>query len=334
MPTDGGATPPHSSGVDAWAESEHVPRLEFVLHNARDVDAVARGALGHLVGLPDVTRVGVALTEGAGRRLRFVASDSVTDSDLPWCNIDAYDDVPLTAVTRTGEPVVGNLDQLEQRFPGVVAHQRRAGTHAIAAMPLPGIGPPMGGLVVFFDADQQFTETQRRVLDAAARRTAEAVRRVRAGALGTGPTVGGPSLGDGHRAELELDGDPRSAGAARRFLRERLAEWGIDDESVDTAELCLSELVNNVIMHAHASAELTVHVQEGRLSVVVRDRGGALPGTPPSPDPDADPMRVSGRGLTMVDALANRWGTERDAVGTTAWFVLDLAASKGTQQTG
>jgi anti-sigma regulatory factor (Ser/Thr protein kinase) len=319
---------------EAWAESAHVHRLEFVLHNARDVDAVARGALTHLVGMPDVTRVGLALTEGAGRRLRFVASDSVTDGALPWCHIDAYDDVPLTAVTRTGESVVGNLDQLEGRFPGVVAQQRESGTRAMSAMPLPGIGPPMGGLVVFFDADQEFTETQCRVLDAAARRTADAVRRVRADALGTGPTVGGPSLGDGHRAELELDGDPRSARAARHFLRERLAEWGIDDDSVDTAQLCLSELVNNVIMHAHASAELTVHVQDGRLSVVVRDRGGAQPGAAPSPDSDDDPLRVSGRGLTLVDALAHRWGTERDGVGTTAWFVIEPAAAEGSEQTG
>ena len=31
---------------------------------------------------------------------------------------------------------------------------------------------------------------------------------------------------------------------------------------------------------------------------------------------------VAGRGLTLVDALADRWGTERNEVGTTAWFVL------------
>ena len=60
---------------DAWAASNHVHRLEFVLHNARDVDAVARGVLTHLLGLPGVSRVGLALIEGAGRRLRFVASD-------------------------------------------------------------------------------------------------------------------------------------------------------------------------------------------------------------------------------------------------------------------
>ena len=68
---------------DAWAASHHVHRMEFVLHNAGDVDAVARGVLGHLLGLPGVSRVGLALVEGAGRRLRFVASDGSDGSPPP-----------------------------------------------------------------------------------------------------------------------------------------------------------------------------------------------------------------------------------------------------------
>ena len=39
---------------------------------------------------------------------------------------------------------------------------------------------------------------------------------------------------------------------------------------------------------------------------------------------DDDPMRVFGRGLVLVDALSDSWGSVRDAVGTTSWFVLDL----------
>ena len=67
--------------------------------------------------------------------------------------------------------------------------------------------------MLFFDADQEFGETERHMLDVAARRTAEAVRRVRADALGTGPTGGGPMLGQqGHRAALE----PRQRPALRR----------------------------------------------------------------------------------------------------------------------
>jgi anti-sigma regulatory factor (Ser/Thr protein kinase) len=315
-----------------------------VLHNARDVDAVARGVLTHLIDLPDVSRVGLALVEGAGRRLRFVASDSPGADPLGWCHIDAYDDVPLIAVTRSGSPVIGSLDQLEQRFPGVVASQRERGTRALATIPLPGNGAPMGGLVLYFDADQEFGETQRHVFEVAARRTADAVRRVRADALGTGPTGGGPLLGQlGHRAVLELDSDPRSAGLARRFLRDRLIEWAIDADVVDSAQLCVSELVNNVIMHAHASSELTLHLEDGVLNVILADRGGADgraegPARPsPGPGVDEDELIVAGRGLVLVDALTDRWGTERNDVGTTSWFAFDLddgTAGEGSEQTG
>lgn len=321
--------------------------MEFVLHNAPDVDAVARGVLGHLLGLPGVSRVGLALVEGAGRRLRFVASDGSGGSDrsdgdaLDWCHIDAYDDVPLIAVTRFGSPVIGSLDELEGRFPGVVARQREHGTRALATIPLPGNGAPMGGLMLFFDTDQEFGETERHMFDVAARRTADAVRRVRADALGTGPTGGGPMLGQrGHRAVLELDSDPRSAGLARRFLRERLTEWAVDDDVLDSAQLCISELVNNVIMHAHASSELTLHLEDGMLSVILADRGGAEarsegPARPSAgPTGDEDELIVAGRGLVLVDALADSWGTERNDVGTTAWFAFDLGARASSEQTG
>ena len=155
-----------------------------------------------------------------------------------------------------GRAGLGNLDQLEPRFPGLVRHQRELGNRAIATVPLPGNGNgvPMGGLVLYFDAEQDFGDTERHLLDAAARRTADAVRRVRAEALGTGPTGGGPALGaEGRHVGLELDADPRSAGRARRFLREHLDDWGVPDDPSDTAQLCLSELVNNVIMHAEAA---------------------------------------------------------------------------------
>ena len=245
-------------------------------------------------------------------------------------------------MVRSGAPVVGNLDELEPRFPRLVRHQRERGTRAIATVALPGngLGVPMGGLVLYFDSEQEFGEAELHLLDAAARRTSEAVRRVRADALGTGPTGGGPALGDlGRHVGLELDADPRAAGLARRFLREHLADWGVADDASDTAQLCLSELVNNVIMHAEASSELMLHLEEDVLTVVLRDRGGQQGSHRPveaAPVTDEDELIVAGRGLVLVDALTDRWGTERDAVGTTAWFVLELLdeAADGSAQTG
>ena len=64
---------------------------------------------------------------------------------------------------------------------------------------------------------------------------------------------------------------------------------------------------------------LTVELEEDQLTVAVRDRGaGDVPGLVE----DEDPLKVFGRGLQLVDALADRWGTEQDESGTTSWFAL------------
>jgi anti-sigma regulatory factor (Ser/Thr protein kinase) len=296
-------------------------RLEFALRNAPDVDGVARAVLRDLVSLPGVVRVGIALTEGGGRRLRFLVADA-GDSAAEWCHVDAYDDVPLTSVVRTGEAVLGNLDGLGGRFAGVVARQRSVGNRALAALPLPGSGSPIGGVIVFFDEEQPFDAPQRRLLDATARRTAEAVRRVRAAVGGADAATDAP---EGERSVLlVLDDDPRSPGAARRFLRARLDEWQVGGDVRDAAELCLSELVTNAVIHAGTSSVLTIALQDDLLTVAVRDRGevGAEPAV--QLVDDDDPLRVFGRGLQLVDALADRWGSDHDPDGTTSWFALEV----------
>jgi anti-sigma regulatory factor (Ser/Thr protein kinase) len=108
---------------------------------------------------------------------------------------------------------------------------------------------------------------------------------------------------------------------ARRFLAEFLQRAEVPEELAATAELCVSELVTNAIVHAHTRIELRASV-DAELTVSVRDRGG--PEVDAAPDADPDPLRVHGRGLQLVEALADRWGSDRDAIGTTVWFSLDL----------
>lgn len=313
-------------------------RLEPLLRSATSIDGVARCALTHLVQLPHVVRVGIAITEGAGRRLRFLTSDSIAESALTWCHIDAYDDVPLTAVVRTGEDVLGTLDQLQSRYPDVVARQREAGTCAIGAVSLPGVGSSNGGVIFFFDSEQLFDERQRRMLHAAARHVADAVRQVSivAGASLVGPSSTESDRG-GLRGRIELEGEPRAAGAVRRFLREQLDSWGVVDDTIDSAALCASELVNNVVMHARSPFRLDVHLEAGVLTVTVRDVGVGPDDDEEAhaPVPEDDTMRVFGRGLTLVDAIADRWGSNRDGSGTIAWFVLGLTnGSRSPARTG
>jgi anti-sigma regulatory factor (Ser/Thr protein kinase) len=321
--------PPVKQSADPQAPLGHLSRLGFALVGASSIDEVATCLLDDLVGLPEVRRVGFALTEGGGRRLRFTSSDRIGGGAVEWCHIDAYDDVPLTTVVRTGEAVMGDVGSLDRRYHEFVAGQPEE-IRAMAAVPLPGTGSPLGGLVVYLEQEWPFDDAQRRLLEATARRVADAVRRIRAG----GDAVDEPEADDvdTRTDRIVLDGDPRAAGAARRFLREFLAGTGVSDDLAATAELCVSELVTNAIVHTGSRIEIRAAVDE-TLTVSVRDRGRSH--ADPSPVTDPDPLRVHGRGLQLVDALADRWGSDRDAVGTTVWFSLELDGEpRGAAGTG
>jgi anti-sigma regulatory factor (Ser/Thr protein kinase) len=292
------------------------------LASAADVDGAVRALLRELLALPDVRRAGVALVEGGGRRLRFLPATD--EGAAEWCHIDAYDDVPLTAVVRAGGSVCGDLDSFGGRYAGLVAAQRDQGTEALAAFALPGASSPVGGLLVYYARRQAFDTEQRDALTTLARHAGDAVRRVRARGVRI-PSGRTPVEPDAAvlTASLALTDEPTAARAARRFLRGTLAGWGVGEAPIETAELCVSELVTNAVIHADATSELTVSLDDGMLTVAVRDHGGA--GDEAAlPVEDDDPMRVFGRGLVLVEALSDSWGAERDEVGTTSWFVLDL----------
>jgi len=311
---------PTAQVVDPLAPLGHLARLGSVLVEASGIDEVAASLLRALTALPGVRRVGFALSEGGGRRLRFTASDRAADGAVDWCHIDAYDDVPLTVVVRTGEPVMGPRAALGPRFREFVSEQPDE-VRALAAVPLPGIGSPIGGLVFFLEDEWAFDEAQRGLLEATARGAADAVRRIRVG----GHTLHEDELGPGddstRSARVVLDDDPRAAGNARHFLRDFLAGDGVSDDTAATAELCVSELVTNSIVHAGGRIEVRATLDTS-LTVSVRDRGG--PALDAAPDADPDPLRVHGRGLQLVEALADRWGSERDAIGSRVWFALEL----------
>jgi len=293
---------------------------------ALDVDEVARRAMTTLLELRDVTRVGVALTEGGGRRLRFSASDRDNARAVDWCHVDAYDDVPLNTVVRTGAPVVGSVDELEPRYPELVARQREAGVAAIAALPVSTGGPALGGYVLFYDTAQPFDAEQVDALTEHGRRLADELRRAQLRApRPTTPVVEVEHADAVRVAVLEADGEPRAVGLTRREVRTLLAEWEVDEDVADTALLCLSEVVTNAVIHTGAPSEVRVALGEGVLTLTVRDQGAG--GGVPAATDDVDPLRVHGRGLQLVDALASRWGFDLDEVGTTVWFVLDLEAA-------
>lgn len=305
---------------------EAFSHLGFALRNATDLESVVQAVVRELAALPGAVRAGLALVEGGGRRLLF----RTTDSDA-WCHIDAYDDVPLTAVMRSGTPILGSVDDFGGQFAGMLAKQREAGIRAIAALPLPGGAGPLGGIAVFFDQPQEFGPTQRKVLDSAARRTADAVARVREDGHGA-PSRADDLPGEGlQTATVVLEDSPRACGIGRSFLREKLRDWRLDEDTVETAVLLVSELVTNAIVHAGTTSVLTVTLTDGTLTVRVRDRGR---GAGAVLLPDDDLTRVFGRGLQLVDALAERWGTERDEQGSTSWFEIGARVERSDERTG
>ena len=126
-------------------------------------------------------------------------------------------------------------------------------------------------------------------------------------------------------ASTVLSADHQAPGQARRFLRATLVDWSVADDSIDTAELCVSELVTNAVIHTGTAAELTARLDDDVLTVAVRDRGGE--GTISHSALD-DPLTISGRGLALVDALTTAWSAERSADGTTVWFELEAETAQ------
>lgn len=121
----------------------------------------------------------------------------------------------------------------------------------------------------------------------------------------------------GHTASCALPYDPRAAGIAREYIRQQLAEWGLDDLTA-TTELLASELVGNVIRHATGpirlrllrSRSLTCEVYDGSLSTP-RIRHAAYT--------DED-----GRGLQLITSLSRRWGARYLSDGKCIWTEQDI----------
>ncbi|MER7897145.1 ATP-binding protein [Streptomyces sp. NPDC096046] len=116
--------------------------------------------------------------------------------------------------------------------------------------------------------------------------------------------------------------DLRAVPEARRALRELLGQWGKHGQS-DVAELLTSELVTNAIVHTDHDAVLTVTVLPRGLRVEVRDFVARRPRLRVAV-PDEG---TNGRGLLLVQSLADAWGVRPHGVGKAVWFELEAEAA-------
>ncbi|MCT7355137.1 ATP-binding protein [Streptomyces sp. 15-116A] len=133
--------------------------------------------------------------------------------------------------------------------------------------------------------------------------------------------------------QLEIRPDPAEVGRARRWARSRLAGSGIEaDESLaETLILLVSELVTNAVVHTGCPAVLRLSLpgaaadETTAVRLEVADRSGRAP-VPRCVDGDA----TGGRGLALVDGLADRWGWSAEDTGKRIWCELDRCADART----
>ncbi|MFI8371350.1 ATP-binding protein [Streptomyces sp. NPDC085466] len=123
------------------------------------------------------------------------------------------------------------------------------------------------------------------------------------------------------QVQLEVGPDPAEVGRARRWARKRLAGSGIGDDEplAETLVLLISELVTNAVVHTGCPAVLRMlFAAEGGVRVEVADRSDR----PPRPRHAAG-EDTNGRGLELVDGLADRWGWQPEGVGKRIWCEVD-----------
>jgi anti-sigma regulatory factor (Ser/Thr protein kinase) len=271
--------------------------------------------------VPGVRRIGLALTQGGGRQLIFTASDRVTERGVEWCDVDAFEDVPLNNAVRTGKPVVGSLEELGDRYPEFVGRQSDH-VRALASIPVSAAGQVLGGFVLFYGTPQRFDDPEVGRLHDLGKELGERLQQAMGGGTArTRSLTDEPVPARALVATHDVAADTRAVGVAREFVRSSLAAWGIEREIRDTAVLCVSELVTNALIHTDAGCEIRLVLHEGLLTTTVRDAG--TPATRPERRVE-DPLAVRGRGLQLVDALCARWGSELNSLGMTVWCELGV----------
>ncbi|MGW7083952.1 ATP-binding protein [Streptomyces sp. NPDC054871] len=131
--------------------------------------------------------------------------------------------------------------------------------------------------------------------------------------------------------ELPFLAEPEEVAALRRIVRLHLTQWGLPDV-VEAAQLCVSELVANVITHVGLQTPTTfgLTMQDTCVRIEVSD-----------PDTRALPTLVaaeanaeSGRGMALLDATADRWGVILRSDSKITWCELATGLGSPTGHTG
>ncbi len=123
-----------------------------------------------------------------------------------------------------------------------------------------------------------------------------------------------------HDVAWSLPAEAGSPSQARTLTRHTLTAWKLEP-LLDETELLVSEVVTNAVQHGGGPIGLRFLLDRAskRLRCEVTDTSPEQPQLGDSNDEDE-----SGRGLMIVEALADQWGSTPTETGKTIWFERTL----------
>lgn len=122
------------------------------------------------------------------------------------------------------------------------------------------------------------------------------------------------------RIRVRLRPVPDACRQVRQLVTQTCEAWHRSDLT-GTAALIATELVANVVRHAHTTMEFTLGLRDGRLSMSVRDGSRRMP-----KPADPGPASPGGRGLWLVRDLTEAWGVLPVSDGKVVWTELAVGA--------
>ncbi|MEV6300372.1 ATP-binding protein [Actinoplanes sp. NPDC051861] len=125
----------------------------------------------------------------------------------------------------------------------------------------------------------------------------------------------------GREIRVRLRPVPEACRQVRTLVAQTCAGWHRADVS-STVALVATELVANVVRHAHTTMEFTLALRDGRLTVAVRDGSRRMPRRLDPTVTDA-----GGRGLRLVHDLTDAWGVLPVTDGKVVWSQLTTGAA-------
>lgn len=113
---------------------------------------------------------------------------------------------------------------------------------------------------------------------------------------------------------------PESTRAARQFVLQ--AAGDVPPALQDAIAVMIAELAMNAVQHAGTEFEVTIDRAGAIMRVEVTDSGGGRPAVHPMPPPQS----LRGRGLPIVDSLAQAWGVipSPRGPGKSIWFQISM----------